>query len=106
MKKGMNVRITELLTRNNMTQKQLSEKANVTEAAISHYIKGDRIPRSVVVERIADALDTSVDYLLNGLNTFDDDEKELTFRLIARNASKMTYDEKKKIMDLLFKPED
>ena len=106
MKEGMNERILELLSQKNMTQKQLSEKAHVTEAAVSHYIKGDRIPRSAVAERIAEALGTSVDYLLNGADSFDTNEKEQTFRLIARNASKMTYDEKKQIMDLLFKPED
>ena len=106
MQEGMNKRILELLAQKNMTQKQLSERASVTEAAISHYIKGDRVPRSAVAERIANALGTSVDYLLNGSNPYDDDEKEQTFRLIARNASNMTYEEKKRIMDLLFKPED
>ena len=106
MKKGMNERILELLTQKEMTQKQLSEKACVTEAAISHYIKGDRVPRAVVAERIADALGTSVDYLLNGSNPFSSDEKEQTFRLIARNASEMTYEEKIQVMELLFKPED
>lgn len=106
MKKGMNERILELLFQKGMTQKQLSEKAHVTESAISHYIKGDRIPRSAVAERIADALGTSVDYLLNGSNQFDNDEKAHAFRLIARNASQMTYEEKKQIMDLLFRPED
>lgn len=106
MKEGMNERIQALLQKKGLTQKSLAEKANVTEAAISHYIKGDRIPRAAVAERIADALGTSVDYLLNGSNDNVCNDKEQTFRLIARNASNMSYEEKMKILELLFKPED
>lgn len=106
MKEGMNNRIRKLLQERGMTQKELATKANITEAAVSHYIKGDRIPRAAVVDRIASALGTSVDYLLNGSLTENTDEKEVTFRLIARNASTMTTEEKMEILNLLFKTED
>lgn len=106
MAEDMKDRIMNLLNQKNMSQKQLAEKANVTESAISHYLKGDRVPRSVVVERIADALGTSVDYLLRGDDELVANDKEQAFRLIARSASHMSYEEKQKIMDLLFKPEE
>ena len=42
-------RIKELLEKKGITQKELALKVGCTEAAISHYIKGDRIPRSSVM---------------------------------------------------------
>ena len=59
---NMGERIKEMLEKQNMSQKELAEKVGCTEAAISHYIKGDRVPRAIVVVEamaalvIADAL--------------------------------------------------
>ena len=38
-------RITEIMTKRHITQKQLAEMANVTESAMSYYVKGGRTPR-------------------------------------------------------------
>ena len=45
-------RLEQALRTRRMTQKELANKAGVTEAAMSHYIRGDRIPRSSVLARI------------------------------------------------------
>lgn len=57
-------RLTELLEKNNMSQRELAIKIEVQEATISRYIHGDRRPTSVILSRIADALNTTSDYLL------------------------------------------
>lgn len=94
-------RLTIQLQKKKLTQKDLSIKAGVTEAAISHYIKGDRVPRASVLARIADALGTTSEYLLNG--TASDSNEEILYakRLIARNASQMSREEKMEIMEIL-----
>lgn len=45
--KSTGERIKTLLKEEKMTQKQLAELSGVTESALSHYIKGDRIPSGV-----------------------------------------------------------
>ena len=64
MGKEFGDRLAEKLKSRGMTQKKLAEKAGITEAAMSHYIKGDRIPRAGVPARIAEELGTTSEYLL------------------------------------------
>ena len=94
-------RLEQMLKNRNMTQKALAEKAEVTEAAISHYIKGDRVPRSSVLARIAAALGTTSDYLMEGILQNHMDEIGYVKRLIARNIDQMTVSEKKEIISIL-----
>lgn len=96
-----NENIKKLLIEKNMTQKELSISSGVTEAAISHYVKGDRIPRGANLTRIANALEVSPDYLKTNV-CFDrnEDLKEAKL-LIARNASQMSKQEKMEFVSLL-----
>lgn len=105
MNENFNERLALLLQKKNMTQKDLAVKAGVTEAAISHYIKGDRTPRVSVLTRMAEALDTTSDYLLNGTETGADSEIRYAKRLIARNVHQMTREEKMDIIDILMPKE-
>ena len=100
-KNTFNCRLEQLIKERNMTQKELANKAEVTEAAISHYIKGDRIPRSSVLARIAMALDTTSEYLMEGTPINSIDELGFAKRLIARNVDHMTLDEKREIINIL-----
>lgn len=97
----MNERIEQLLTQHNMTQRDLATITHITESAISHYIKGDRTPRSVSLGKIAEALGTTTDYLLYGNEPDYCKEIEQATRLIARNTSKMSKEEKLKIINIL-----
>lgn len=94
-------RLLDLLKEKGMQQQALAQKAGVTEAAVSHYIKGDRVPRASVMARIADALGTTSEFLMNG--TEMDSKKEVAYakRLIARNVKQMTKEEKMEIMGIL-----
>ncbi|MCF0151261.1 MAG: helix-turn-helix transcriptional regulator [Firmicutes bacterium] len=99
-------RLSKLLNEKNMKQLTLAQRAGVTEAAISHYIKGDRIPRASVMARIADTLGTTSEFLMNG--TASDSKGEITHakRLIARNVTQMTKEEKMEIMSILLGEEE
>ena len=61
---GVNVRIKECCAERGMTQKELAEATGITEAAISRYAGGSRLPKIAQVARIADALHVSLDQLL------------------------------------------
>ena len=81
-------------------------KVGCTEAAISHYIKGDRVPRSSVMTKIAIALDTTSDYLMEGVPTDVTGELDYAKKLIARNVTQMTNSEKREIINILMGEDD
>ena len=95
------IRLEEMLKARNMTQKVLAKKAEVTEAAMSHYVKGDRTPRSSVLARIAMALDTTSEYLMEGVPQNYVNEISYAKRLIARNVNQMSNAEKREILSIL-----
>lgn len=94
-------RLSALLEKNNMTQRELAEVIGVTTATLSRYVSGDRLPKSDTVANIATALNTTSDYLLGNEKEGDFDFPKIQ-RLIARNASKMTVQEKKELINALF----
>ena len=102
MARSMTYRIKEMLDEKNISQKQLSDITGITESAISHYVKGDRVPRGTNLVKIAKALGTTADDLLSGDKEMDK-ESDLVFAksLIARNASQMTKEEKMEFISLL-----
>ncbi len=95
------LRLEELIKANGITQKELAARSGVTEAAMSHYVKGDRMPRSVVLSRIATALNTTSDYLMEGVPQNYINEIGYAKRLIARNVDQMTTAEKREILSIL-----
>lgn len=95
-------KIEELLSLRKMNQKDLAQMANITESAISHYIKGDRTPRGVNLIKIAKALGTTTDYLLEHDSVQDSENDMIVVKtLIARNAEKMTKDQKLELVGIL-----
>ena len=89
----------ELISKKGISQKQLAKISGLTESTISHYVRGERIPRGVNLIKIAKALDTTADYLLGNEENEDFDYVK---SLIARNSSRMTNDEKTTLVKLLF----
>lgn len=100
-------RITELLEKNGLTQRELAEKVGVTEVSMSRYISNDRTPKGPVIANIATALHTTSDYLL-GTEEVGDFESEYykIHRLIARNASQMTRKQRNELINALLEPDD
>jgi transcriptional regulator with XRE-family HTH domain len=59
-------RIKELRVKLNLTQKELADKIGMTYVQIGRYEKRGAKPSADVLNRLADALDTTNDYLMNG----------------------------------------
>ena len=97
----MGKRIRELLENQGYKQNELAEKIHVTESSLSHYIKGDRVPRSAVLARLAAALGTTSEYLMYGDMIGQEREIEQAKRLIARNVAHMTPEDKRDIINYL-----
>ena len=68
-------RIKKILDNQGMTQRELAEKAGVTESAISRYVRDGRIPQTLILINICDTLHVSSDYLL-GIRYWGLKEKE------------------------------
>ena len=100
MGKELGMRISQLLKTRNVQQKELAEQIDITEASMSRYIAGTREPKPDVIANIATALHTTSDYLLGIEN--DDFNYHHVRRIIARNSSSMTEQEKKALIDALF----
>ena len=96
-------KIEKVLENCNMSQRDLANRIGVDESIISRIIKGERIPKSDVLANIATALHTTSDYLL-GIENDEIDSSKLV-RLIARNSSKMSDEDKKALINALFEEE-
>lgn len=57
-------KIEECMKQINITQKELANRTNVTEATISRYLSGIRSPRGEILSKIATVLGVTTDYLL------------------------------------------
>lgn len=100
MSKEFGERLLRLLQKQGISQRQLADRLNTTEATLSRYINGDREPKANMLANIATALNTTSDYLL-GIEKNDYDFPKLE-RLLARNASQMTDKEKRALISALF----
>lgn len=105
---GKNVaeRISAILKEDGISQKELAKRACLTAGAISHYVKGDREPKGAILQSIANALGTSMDYL-RGLT--DDmrpadanTEIAYAYQLVARNARRMSLEDKERFVKIMF----
>lgn len=92
--------IRELMEEKKMTQKELANEIKVTEASMSRYLKGERIPRIDVLVNIARVFNVSVEYLkgVEEVSGFDKIK-----RIVARNASSMTNEQKLELAKMLLK---
>lgn len=59
-------RVKELRKQKKLTQAKLAELVNLTYIQIGRYEKHKSNPSADVLQRLADALETTADYLING----------------------------------------
>lgn len=57
-------RLRKLRNEHDWSQEELGKRINVTKVSISGYENGNRSPDTETLQKIADVLDVSVDYLL------------------------------------------
>ena len=93
-------RLASLLERSQMTQRELAAVTGLTEAAVSRYISGVREPRAVTIAKIAKALDATPQELLG---TVTNNEVDGAVRLIARNASSLSEEQRAELIAALAK---
>lgn len=100
MSKELGQRLSGLLQKRGITQKELADRINTTEATLSRYVSGDREPKADMLANITTALHTTSDYLL-GI-----EKDEFNFpkveRLLARSAATMSEKQKRALISALF----
>lgn len=94
-------RLAKLISLRGLTQKETAIKANVTESAISYYIKGVRTPSGEVLVRIAECLSTTTDYLLGRTDICDIPSENKELKYLQRNLGKLDPERLKKAEKML-----
>ena len=94
-------RLTLLMKAQGITQKVVSQRANVTESAMSYYVSGVRTPRGEVLSRIAQALNTTTDYLLGNSSESTPPKGEKKLQYLQRNLGKLDPVQLKKAENIL-----
>lgn len=94
-------RITILLKKKHIAQKDLANAVGVTESALSRYINNAREPKLEVLANLATALDTTVDYLTTGAKSETDFDE--IYRLVARSSYSLTEQQKMQIIEAVMK---
>ncbi|HBJ2623041.1 TPA: helix-turn-helix domain-containing protein [Clostridium botulinum] len=89
-------KIEERIQELNISQRELAEKVCVTEATISRYINGERIPRGDIIPKIAKSLKVTADYLVNGDNNTNKNSQDIDYAF----ADALCNECKKKNIDL------
>ena len=94
-------RVKELIDKYDITQRDLANDIGVTEATLSKYISGVRVPSSEILANLAVALKTSSDYLLG----IELDENSLDFlnlkRMLARGSHDLTAEEQTELIGII-----
>ena len=81
--------IANLRKAKGITQEQLAQSVNVSVQAVSKWENGISIPDTLVLVRIADFFNVSVDYLLCGTKIVCDDIYEAIFDKVMENKPQM-----------------
>lgn len=58
-----NQKIEILIKRKNITKTEFAEKVGITYRALANYIAGVRVPKGIIIQRIAEELDTTKEFL-------------------------------------------
>ena len=92
-------RLLLVLKEKEVTQRDLAEKININETALSRYVNGTRKPRMDILVNIARALNVSVEYLTGK------EEGEIEFQeiknVLCRNLSTMSPEQRLELMEIL-----
>lgn len=96
-------RVQKLMERDNISQKQLSVLSHISEPSLSRYLSGKTEPRMDIVVNIARVFGVPSSYLLGETDSLEsEDVFEETYRIVARNKSKLDDRQKAAIIKMLF----
>ena len=91
-------RVKDLMKENRFSQKKLCELCGITEAAFSRYMTSGRLPRTDVLANIANALNTTSDYLTGNDTHYGYEKLEI---LLASSKDNLSLNQKKKLVGIL-----
>lgn len=96
-----NKRLRMLMQGRNLTQKELAELAGITEASMSKYLSGERVPRIDVVVNLSNALGVTTDELIG--NDIENNLMDLSRlkTVLARGLDNISDEEKKELITFL-----
>ena len=94
-------RLAKLMSLRGLTQKDLARKANITESAISYYVKGLRTPSGEILARMAETLSTTTDFLLGRTEDYDVPPENKELKCLQRNLGKLDPERLKKAEGML-----
>lgn len=64
VKKNLSVNLRRLMRARGIRQTQIAETCGMTQPSVSRIVQGDYVPNVTTIARLAEALDTTVDFLL------------------------------------------
>lgn len=92
-------RLLLVLKEKEMSQRELAEKININETALSRYVNGSRKPRMDILVNIARALNVSVEYLTGK------EEREIEYQevknVLCRSLATMSPEQRLELMEIL-----
>lgn len=100
MTERLHHRLKALMKERGLTQRELAAKTGLTEASVSKYISGLRIPHVDALVTLARALDTETDYLL-GIKNEGKTNYEVIEKAILENKNGLTSEERMELIMLL-----
>lgn len=104
-------KIREIRMQRGYNQEQLAELANLNHVTIAKYESGKVEPGAQALDRIADALEVTVDELLGRKDTVSTDpwdpeemgagdQDAQNVRILARGVSKLSPENRQKLLDV------
>lgn len=94
-------RLRMIMNEQGLTQKELAQRANITEASMSKYLSGERTPRVDVIVNLSRALEVTTDELLLDV----DNNGAISFiqakTVLARGMENMSDEEKAKLIGFI-----
>lgn len=94
-------RLSALMDEQGLNQKELASAIGVTESAMSYYVKGSRIPRGDILTRMANALNTTTDYLLGNISENIHQSTQADLQYLQRNLVKLDSQQLKRAETIL-----
>ena len=82
-----------------MTQEELSKKVEIDRSSLANIERGSHIPSLKVVTKLAEVLETTIDYLLGSKNAKV--EKEAFTQFILRASEDLTEADKERIKQII-----
>lgn len=92
--------VREILNKLGKTQIDLCDMTGIKPAAMSKYLSGEKLPRTEILIKIAEALDVSL-YTLLGKSEEKSTYEICRSALVARSGNKLTDDERKDLIKLI-----